>query len=299
MKTVLVVGGAGFIGRHSLQPFIDAGCSVHSADLNLLADASGINQHKVDLFDHAAVRQLVSEIRPSHLLNFAWITRQGEYWTSPENFTSLKGALNLLEAFVEFGGQRVVMAGTSAEYSWKNGACVENQTRLEPLTVYGSCKLAMYELLKSYARVKGLSWAWGRVFFTFGPFENPARFVPAIIGPLLNRKFAPCSHGNQIRDFLSSIDIGEAFSVLTMGEVQGPVNMVSGRPLSLRQIVEIIEDFTGLRGFVKFGEIKSPADEAPVIIASSQRLYSEVGWNTDSSIEQRLAETINWWKKHV
>ncbi|NCB38068.1 MAG: NAD-dependent epimerase/dehydratase family protein [Erysipelotrichia bacterium] len=299
MKTVLVAGGAGFIGRHSLKPFIEAGYAVHSADLNLLDCFPDINQHKVDFFDQIAVRQLVSEIRPSHLLNFAWITRHGEYWTSPENFTSLKGGVNLLETFAEFGGQRVVMVGTCAEYSWKNGVCIEDQTRLEPSTVYGSCKLAMYEILKSYAKVKGLSWAWGRIFFTFGPYENPARFVPAIIKPLLQGQSAPCSHGNQIRDFLSSIDIGEALAALTMSEVQGAVNMASGQPINLRQIVGIIEDLIDAKGLTKFGEIKAPVDEPPILIASNQRLRYEVGWNAHHSVQQRLTGTINWWKKHV
>ncbi|MBU1109678.1 MAG: NAD(P)-dependent oxidoreductase [Candidatus Riflebacteria bacterium] len=300
MKKIIVAGGGGFVGRQALKPLIEAGFEVHAVDLNpLKGDFSEIHWHNVDLYDFAALKELFAELRPTHLLNFAWFTRHGEYWSSPENFKSLTANFKILELFAECGGKRIVMAGTCAEYEWNTGACIEGITKLEPKTVYGSCKLAMYELLKSFARVNGLSWAWGRIFFVFGPFENPRRFVPAVVLPLLQSRPATCSHGNQIRDFLSTKDVGSAFATLVAGEVQGAINIASGRPLSLKQIVGIIESATTSYNMVKFGELTNVPEDPPIIIAATERLRREVGWMPTVALEERLAETIDWWKNNL
>ena len=300
MKRIIVAGGAGFVGRQSLNPLIEAGFDVHVVDLSpLQADFPNVHWHKIDLFDFAQLKKLFAELKPTHLLNFAWFTRHGEYWSSPENFRSVTSNFKILELFAEFGGRRVVMAGTCAEYDWRNGMCLEGQTELRPATVYGSCKLAMYELLKSFAQVNGLSWAWGRIFFVFGPAENPRRFVPAIITPLLKGQSAPCSHGNQIRDFMSTLDVGAAFAALSASELQGAINIASGQPVSLRQIATVIEQITQNSDMVRFGTVASPPDEPPIITAATERLRDELGWSPKVSLEHRLAETVDWWRNHA
>ena len=300
MKRVVVAGGAGFVGRQALKPLSQAGFEVHVIDLKPLHDdVAGIIQHTVDLFDVASLRSTFEQIKPTHLLNFAWFTQHGEYWTSEHNFRSLAGNFKILELFAEAGGQRVVMAGTCAEYDWHNGACIEEQTPLRPITVYGSCKLAMYELLKSYAQVKGLSWAWGRIFFVFGPAENSRRFVPAIIVPLLKGETAPCSHGNQIRDFMATLDVGSAFAALTYSEMQGAVNIASGQPVCLRNLAETIGNIIDAPGLIKYGAVSSPKDEAPIIIAATDRLRRELGWRPERTLEERLSETVEWWRQNV
>lgn len=298
-KTILVTGGAGFIGRQTLQPLVDSGFSVHVADLRSLEkEYPEVVWHIGNVFDLNSVTKLFAEIKPTHLLNFAWITRHGEYWSSVENIDSVNGSMKMLEAFAANGGQRVVMAGTCAEYDWQNGICIENITRHAPATIYGSCKLAMFELLKSFCRIKGLSWAWGRIFFTFGPFENPKRFLPAIILPLLKKQPAACSHGNQIRDFLATREIGSAFAALVSSNTEGPVNIASGQPLTLRQIANFIEELTETKGLLELGKLSSPADEAPVIIAATERLNKEVGWVPEKTVFQRITETVDWWRQN-
>ncbi len=298
-KTILVTGGAGFIGRQTLQPLIDSGFSVHVADLHSLEkEHPEIAWHSGNVFDLNFVKKLFADIKPTHLLNFAWITRHGEYWSSIENIDSVNGSMKLLEAFAANGGQRVVMAGTCAEYDWQNGICIENITRHAPATIYGSCKLAMFELLKSFCRARGLSWAWGRIFFTFGPFENPKRFLPAIILPLLKKQPAACSHGNQIRDFLATKEIGAAFGGLVSSAVEGPVNIASGQPITLKQIASFIEELTETKGLVEFGKIPSPVDETPVILAATERLNKEVGWFPAKTVFQHITETVNWWRQN-
>lgn len=298
MKKVIVTGAAGFVGRQSLQPLLDLGYEVHAIDQNdLNSEFCQVHWHRIDLSDEAEVNSLLAGIRADSLLHFAWFTRHGEYWSSNENFKSLLSSYALLQSFAANGGKRVVMAGTCAEYAWNRGMCNELSSATLPTTVYGYCKLAMSNLLQAFAQAHDLSAAWGRLFFLFGPHENEKRFVASLIKNLLAGRDAPCSHGNQLRDFLSSIDAGAAFAALLASQVTGVVN-IGGQPITLKKVAYLLEELCSRPGAVKFGQIETAADEPLSIVADTGRLNDEVGWRPAFTIEERLAQTVEWWKKH-
>jgi UDP-glucuronate decarboxylase len=132
-----------------------------------------------------------------------------------------------LAAFKSDGGERAVMAGTSAEYDWtRAGVCDERSSPLAgdlggAVTPYAECKVAMYRELERFGRLEGLSTAWGRIFFQFGPAEDASRLVASVIINLLSGREAPCSHGRQVRSFLHVADVGSAFAALLDSEIQG------------------------------------------------------------------------------
>ncbi len=115
-----------------------------------------------------------------------------------ENFNWLKASVTIMQKFAEAGGEHIVMAGTCAEYDWRYGVCSEELTPLSPHSVYGCCKNSMKQLLASFCGQHGLSWAWGRIFFLYGPSENPNRLVPAVINGLLKNEVTRCSRGDQL-----------------------------------------------------------------------------------------------------
>jgi nucleoside-diphosphate-sugar epimerase len=300
MKKVMVAGGAGFVGRHSLSHLAAMGYEVHVIDIRNLSEIyPNIIWHQCDLNNHKECCRVFARVQPHFLLNFAWFTKHGEYWSSKYNFVSVKNSFHLLKCFAENGGKRVVMAGTCAEYEWGNSVCNEENTTLKPHTIYGQSKLAMYNLLNAYANAFELSWAWGRLFFLFGPQENRKRFVASIISKLLSGKEAPCSHGNQIRDFMCTIDAGEAFARLLVSPLEGAINIATGKPLSLKEIGHKIETITQQKDLIKFGIIPSSKNEPANITADTTRLNQELGWQPSATIEQRLQQTIDWWKNNV
>ena len=142
MKRVLVTGPNGFIGRHCLPFLLESGYELHGIvpQDGLQLDLPNIQWHVVDLLNYAHIRSLMKKIKPSHLLHFAWYAKPGEYWTSTENLRWLQASLELLQAFKFYGGWRVLMAGTCAEYDWRYGYCAENITPLKPASLYGVCK---------------------------------------------------------------------------------------------------------------------------------------------------------------
>ncbi len=263
----------------------------------------GAHVHKVDLLDPAAIAPLLAEQKPTHLLHFAWNAVPGVYWTSPDNYRWLGASFALLQAFQNAGGTRAVMAGSCAEYDWAQAEfCQETTTPLQrqgTALPYTSCKLAMQALLHRFGADSGLSTAWGRIFFQYGPFEHPNRLVSSVILHLLRGQPALCTHGRQMRSFLHAADVGSAFAALLASNVQGPVNIGAAERISLAELAGMIGDALGRPELVRLGARAAPAGEPAVLLPDVTRLQQEVGWRPDYDLPSGIADTIAWWRKNL
>lgn len=295
MKRILLTGATGFIGRHCLPILSARGYEVHAVSKRGSLDGSSdIHWHKVDLLNSLQLQDLVAEVAPSHLLHFAWYTVPGKYWTSLENIRWVRSSLELLQAFAENGGKRAVMAGTCAEYDWRYGYCSEKLTPLAPTTLYGTCKHSLQIMLDSLSKQTGLRSAWGRIFFLYGPYEHQDRLVSSVIRSLLIDERAHCSQGDQIRDFLYVKDVADAFVALMESGVEGPINIGSGRPVTLKNIIQEISEKIIDRDHIEFGAVPVSSDDPPLLVADARRLSKEVNWSPKYSLDQGLDETIVW-----
>src|SRR5215831_17247568 len=105
MKRVLVTGGTGFIGRHSLPMLARKGYDVHALTSRaVVPTTTDVTWHRANLFDHTATEDIVARIRPSHLLHFAWYAEHGRFWNSPLNLQWVGASLELIQAFQRHGG---------------------------------------------------------------------------------------------------------------------------------------------------------------------------------------------------
>jgi nucleoside-diphosphate-sugar epimerase len=298
MKRVLITGASGFIGRHCLPLLQAPDTELHAVipEARFQLDIPGVKWHIADLLDHNPAELLVERIMPSHLLHLAWVTQPGEFWNSLENARWLRASLDLLQAFCDHGGQRLVVAGSCAEYDWRHGYCSENVTPLNPATLYGVCKKALFEATMSYAKQAAVSAAWGRVFFLYGPYEHPSRLVPSIITSLLQGRPAPCTNGHQLRDFLHVDDVACAFVRLLSSEMQGAVNLASGQPVSLRDMISLIGRKLDRAHLIQFGAIPLGDSEPSLLLANVDRLRIELGVSPRYGLSEGLDQTIEWWK---
>lgn len=300
MKKLLLTGASGFIGRHCLSSLLTSGYEVHAISSKTSNEGvSKVRWHQTDLLDSGQVSKLMDSMRPTHLLHFAWVTVPGKYWTSVENLRWVRASLDLLQAFERHGGQRAVMAGSCAEYDWRYGYCSERLTPLAPSTLYGNSKHSLQIMLNSFAAQTELSTAWGRIFFLYGPHEHQKRLVPSVVWAVLKNNPAPCSHGEQVRDFLHVQDVADAFVALLESNVSGPVNVASGHPVALKDIVYKIAGKANRRDLIQLGALPASANEPPLLVADVGRLKEEVGWSPQYDLERGLEQTMNWWRERL
>ncbi len=300
MNNLLLTGAAGFIGRHVVSQLTDRDFRIHALVLPsdpLLPPQPNLRVHEADLFDYARQERIFKEIRPTHLLHLAWYTAHGKYWTSDENLRWVQCSLALARNFAQYGGKRAVFAGTCAEYDWNTPDLSETSTPMRPATLYGSCKNALRQIVGSYAPKAGFDWAWGRIFLLYGPFEHPDRFVPSVIRSIIRGQPAKCTAGTQIRDYLHVEDVASAFVALLKSPCQGPVNIASGRPVAIREIAALIARQLGRPELLELGAMPARPDEPERLVADTRRLFEEVGWKPNHTLESGLERVIAWWKE--
>jgi nucleoside-diphosphate-sugar epimerase len=250
----------------------------------------------VDLLKPGAAGELITDVRPTHLLHLAWYVIPGKLIASLENFDWVMASFDLVRRFAEAGGRRLVVGGSGYEYDWNYGYCSEGLTPSVPDTVYGACKHALHELVRTYAGGQQLSYAWGRVFFLYGPREHPQRLVSSVVRALLRGEPAPCSHGKQIRDYLHVHDVAEGLVAVLDSDFQGPINVSSGQATTLREIVLTIGRLTGRPDLIHLGALPARANDVPLVVGANARVAG-IGWQPKYSLETGLEQTIEWWRE--
>jgi nucleoside-diphosphate-sugar epimerase len=296
MSRVLVTGASGFIGSHALGILKRKGHEVHASWLNKRREIDGVEWHRADLRHNSAIGSLLREVCPTHLLHLAWYAKPRDYRESPENLAWCKAGISLLTEFAEHGGSRAVFAGTCFEYDLRHGFCSEDLTPAVPSTLYATCKDSLRRIVAEFSSRAGLSTAWGRVFYLYGPREARERLVPSVITSLLRNEKARCTHGRQLRDFLYVEDVADALVAMLDSSVRGVINIGSGEPVTIRSLVGEIASQLEMPGQVEFGAIDTAPTEPPMVCADTRKLREEVGWNPRWSLQDGIAESIKWWK---
>lgn len=298
MKRVLVTGATGFIGSPALAALRARGFEVHAIGRRAPADRD-VTFRAADLLDPAAMGSIIAAVRASHLLHLAWYAEPGLYWRSPVNLDWVAASLHLARQFADAGGQRLVVAGTCAEYAWGGARLIEGETPCAPTTLYGGAKDSLRRLLEAFSAEAPLSLAWGRVFFLYGPDERRSRLVSDAICALLSGSRFPTSHGRQRRDFMHVADVAAAFAALLDSDVRGAVNIGSGKAVPVRDVLAQVARSTGGGNLIDYGARPLAATEPDIIEAATRRLSDEVGFRPRFDLAGGIADTVAWWRSTI
>jgi nucleoside-diphosphate-sugar epimerase len=297
---VLVTGGSGFIGRWALDPLLHSGFEVHVAARTRAAGGIG-HYHAVNLLDAKETEQLIASVRPSHLLHCAWEVTHGKFWNAPENLDWMAATLRLARVFAGHDGRRFVGVGTCAEYDWSDDGARPRRENdpLRPVSLYGQAKASTASVLQAFFSTQGVSFTWARMFHLFGPFEAPGRLVSSVARALLAGETAACGAGDFVRDFMPVQQAGTALAALVRSDVQGPVNVATGRGSTIESIVQTLGEIVKRPELVAIGIHPSTSDTPRTMTADVTRLRHEVGFDPPVDLRTALIAAVRYWQAQL
>lgn len=283
---VLVTGAGGFIGRAVVARLRAAGAQVHAPGREL------------DLLAPQAAAACVMRLRPSHLVHLAWITTPGRYWEDPANGDWVEASLALLRAFAAAGGHHAFMAGSCAEYDWSHGALDEATTPLRPGSRYGRCKAALGLRALDLARALGVTLAWGRIHFPYGPGEREQRLVPQLACRLLSGRPAATGPAAVARDFIHVDDLAAAIVRLVQAGHHGALDLCSGHSTEVGVIARQLARLAGREDLLRLGELPARPGE-PMRLTSTPRTLRSLGWTPTVGLEDGLRQCVEVWRSRL
>ena len=295
-KKVLITGGTGFIGKNVVAELIKRGYEVHSLVFPPFApEQKGLVQYEMNLMDSNAVDKFLSEHHFENLIHLAWYVGKGCH-IADQNIDWTISTLNLLTSFQKYGGKTFVGAGTISEYEYKFGYLLEDETPTSPETLYGESKNSVYKIAKTFCKQHDMNFKWPRIFNLYGPNEKPQRLMPSVINSCLKGEDVKVSDCLKFQDYLHVEDTARGIVEVFESEIQGAVNICSGKPVQLRYIVNKIAELTNFKGNILWGAIPAAFGDE-VVVGNNDNLKSS-GWSPKYTLDEGLRQTINWWKEN-
>jgi nucleoside-diphosphate-sugar epimerase len=293
---VLVTGASGFIGAYVAKTLLQLD---HQVAILVMPDSpmtrlqpmqNRFETISATLEDTDLLEKSIERFKPEACIHLAWYAEPGKYLDSVQNIQSLASSLSLFQTLIKAGCRQIVGAGTCFEYDTDFGYLRED-TPANPASLYAAAKLSCCLMGSQLSTQAKISFAWGRIFYPYGPQEDQRRLVPAAIKALKQSIPFPASLGDQVRDYIHVADVASAFCTLMEKQANGIFNISTGKPVTVRQLLDIVGQLMDRPGFIQLGALPSRKWEPPFICGNNTRLIS-LGWKPSFSLSDGLADTI-------
>ena len=286
--TTILTGAGGFIGKRVAHLLKARGERVIEIGRS---GGTDLPFYSIDLLTDDP-RPLLAELEPTRLVHLAWNADRSTIWNGIENIAWVAATLRLVLAFREAGGQRAVLAGSSAEYDWSHEHLEEGTTPLAPHTGYGIAKRTLHDLLFGTPTLAPLSIGWARIFFPFGPSDKPDRLLSQVIDGVAAGRPVSLSAGEQVRPFMHVDDVSAALVALLDSSIVGAVNVALNETVSVRDLAVMAAVEMGKMDLLRFGARPLQPGEPKVMRAAVSRLTDEVGFRPRHTIRTGVAATV-------
>jgi UDP-glucose 4-epimerase len=316
---LLVTGGAGYIGSIVAQQLLEAGHEVVVLD-NLVrghraAVPDGAELIELDLLNDVGLTNALAEGFDG-VMHFASLALVAESVAHPERYhrSNHVGSLNLLDAMREAGVRRLVFSSTCAVYGEPERIPMTEDIPAAPVNAYGNSKLAIDRMIGDECRAHGLAAASLRYFNVAGAssdlgedHEPETHLIPLVLRAaagvsdhvkLLGTDY-PTRDGTAVRDYIHVEDLGVAHAMALEAVEPGRhaiYNLGTGDGYSVREVIEAARRVTGREIPVR-EEPRRPGDP-PELVASSDRIRSELGWEPRKGLDEMIADAWAWHQAH-
>jgi len=319
---ILVTGGAGYIGSHTIKALLERGYRVVALDNLSVGHREFVlcdDFVQADLLDRAALERVFEKYPIRSVIHFAARTAVGESVENPEiyYYNNVVGTLNLLSAMRAHGVDEIVFSSSAAVYGDPERIPIPEDHPKHPKSPYGKTKLMMEEILSDYSHAYGIKYVALRYFNAagsdpegeIGEWHDPeTHLIPIVLEAAYGIRdhveiFGtdyPTPDGTCIRDFIHVVDLAEAHVLalerLREGKASSAYNLGTGVGHSVREVIEACKRVTG-RDFQVVEGPRRPGDP-PALVADPTKARQELGWKPRfTELEEIIATAWNWMLK--
>jgi UDP-glucose 4-epimerase len=321
-ETVLVTGGAGYVGAHACKALARAGFTPVVFDNLSTGWGEAVKWGPLaqgDLMDRASIDRALADHRPVAVMHFAALSLVGEAVQDPARYwrVNLGGALNLWEACAAAGVRNVVLSSTCATYGDHGDARLTEDSPQRPINAYGGSKLAVERTLMDFGTAFGMRHVIFRYFNVAGADPEgdlgeqhlpETHLIPLTLDAVAGKRAAltihgtdyPTADGTCVRDYVHVMDLAEAHVLGLQRLLDGKDSAVfclgTGRGFSVREVIEASRAITNREVPVILGA-RRPGDAASLVLASS-RATTELCWEPRrSTLRQMIGDAWAWAQK--
>jgi UDP-arabinose 4-epimerase len=317
--SVLIVGGAGYIGSQTAKLVAKAGLAPVVLDNLVYGHESAVKWGpliKGDLADPALVERVLTEHGVTSVIHFAAYAYVGESVTNPRKYfrNNVVNTLNLLDAMVDRGVRDIVFSSTCATYGDPSKVPIAEDHLQTPVNPYGESKLMVEKILRWYQGAYGLRFAALRYFNAAGAdpegelgeeHDPETHLIPLAIDAALGKGKElsifgtdyPTPDGTNIRDYIHVADLADAHILalqhLTNGTESLKLNLGTGRGHSVREVIATVEKVSGRK--VPAREVGRRAGDPPALVADPAKARQVLGWQPKYAALETIVEHAFRW----
>jgi len=321
MKTVLLTGGAGYIGSHVAKLMVKAGYGVLIVDELIYGVPNKVygKLYKGNFGDEILLRKIFSENKVDAVMHFAAYIVVPESVENPLKYyeNNVKNTITLLKVMKEFGIRKFLFSSSAAVYGIPDEVPVKEDAPLKPINPYGRTKAMIEEILKDLSQAKELDYVSLRYFNVAGVdpegeigyyYSNPTHLIIRALkvakGELPEIEIYgtdyPTPDGTCIRDYIHVMDLAQAHILaveyLFENEISAIFNCGYGKGFSVKQVVEAVKEVTGKDFKVKLAPRRK--GDPPILVADNQKIKKVLKWAPKyDSLKRIIQDAWNWEKK--
>lgn len=322
--SVLICGGAGYIGSHAVKKFIADGESVVVVDSLETGHRAAIDPnakfYQGDIRNREVLNRIFTENKIEAVIHFAAYSLVGESVVEPLKYfnNNVGGMQTLLEAMDCYSVDKIVFSSTAAVYGEPKKIPIEEDDPTQPTNPYGETKLTMEKMMRWVSRANDINFVSLRYFNAAGAIEDGSigeahvhetHLIPLILQVPLKKRDAitifgtdyPTADGTCIRDYIHVLDLADAhlkaLKYLRAGGQSDIFNLGSGTGFSVKEMIAAAEKVTGQSINVKLGERR--AGDPAVLVASSAKARRVLNWAPKfDNVEKIIADAWTWHRSH-